>query len=57
VVKNTTAEKVGKMLKGVEKNYVNRNEYPQRKALWKSPVEKSVENVEKWRFSTAITAF
>ena len=25
--------------------------------LWKSPVEKSVENVEKWWFSTGISAF
>jgi len=31
--------------------------YPQPEKLWKTPVEKPVENVEKWQLSTGIPSF
>ena len=47
-------EKVEEMSKYVENAYVNQNAYP---AVWKSPVEKVVDNVENSRVSTDIFEF
>ena len=44
-------EKVGRPSTFVEKNYVNRFVY---RSVWITPVEKSVDNVEKYEFSTVI---
>ena len=41
------------MSKGVAKCYVNANEFHKCIPLWKRPVEKSVDNVEKFGVSTA----
>jgi len=57
VVKNTGEEKIGKLSFPVAFDYVNRFAYPLFSMLWKEPVEKAVENVEKCEFSTGITAF
>ena len=53
IVKNRNCEKVGKMSKDVAKCYVNTNEFHKCIPLWKSLVEKSVDNVEKFGVSTA----
>ncbi len=57
LVKTTRGEKVGKRSKGVELIYVNQNEFPVCMFLWKEPVEKPVENVEKFCISTAKPGF
>ena len=44
-------EKVGRVSPFVEITYVNRSAYFD---VWKMPVEKSVDNVEKYEFSTVI---
>ena len=50
-------KKVGVLSKSLFFNYVNLPEEGCGKALWKTPVENSVEIVEKYRFSTAISGF
>lgn len=52
VVKTTERKKVGILSKVVEINYVNQINDPQSDFLWKSPVDKPVEIVEKFGFST-----
>ena len=52
VVKTTERKKVGILSKAVEINYVNQINDPQSDFLWKSPVDKPVEIVEKFGFST-----
>ena len=41
----------------VEKYYVNQSVYTAKAILWKSPVDKPVDNVEKYEFSTAKPMF
>jgi len=57
VVKNTGEGKIGKPSYFVGFDYVNRFAYPLFSRLWKAPVEKAVENVEKCGFSTGIPVF
>ncbi len=52
MVKNTWCEKVRKMSNDQETDYVNAAERNLPSGLWKTGVEKSVENVEKFWFST-----
>ena len=48
-----TGEKVGKMSKAPASCYVDRWAFPQNQLLWKRPVEKPVECVEKFGFPQA----
>lgn len=48
-------EKVGKLSKSALKNYVNSKWISTGYPLWKTPVDKSVEIVEKFGFSTSIS--
>ena len=57
MVKTTEVGKIGIVSIFVIFDYVNRFAYPLFSNLWKSPVDKAVENVEKCEFSTAIFAF
>ena len=52
LVEILSEEKVYILSKGVQKHYVNTFCILSTFELWKTPVEKSVENVEKFRFST-----
>ncbi len=49
----TRGEKVGTLTKNVEYGYVNQNGFSECMDMWKRPVEKPVENVEKFHDSTA----
>ena len=57
MVKTTEVGKIGIVSIFVIFDYVNRFVYPLFSTLWKSPVDKPVDNVEKCAFSTAIFAF
>lgn len=54
LVKNTRGEKVRILSEQVEFDYVNQNELCNCIPMWKSPVEKPVDSVEKFRVSTGI---
>ena len=54
LVKNTRAEKVGSLSNGVDFSYVNHNEFLFCIYLWKRPVEKLVESVEKFCLFSAL---
>ena len=54
LVKNTRAEKVGSLSNGVDFSYVNHNEFPFCIYLWKRPVEKLVDSVEKFCLFSAL---
>ncbi len=56
LVKKTGRRKMGKKSKSVEENYVNKPAFFRPFSLWKRPVEKSVESVENFGFSTGIGA-
>ena len=57
VVKTTEHEKMENRSISVVFDYVNCFVYPLFSILWKPPVDKSVENVEKCGFSTGIPVF
>lgn len=57
IVKNTKRVNVRKMLKAVEKRYVNLGAESRYFCAENSPVKKSVDNVEKSCFSTGILKF
>ena len=54
IVNILTDEKVGILSEVVEISYVNQNVYRRFLSLWTIPVDKSVDNVEKSAFSTAV---
>jgi len=56
-VKNTKGEKVGGLSHFVELSYVNQIAFHNGIVLWKSPVDKPVETVEKFCVFTGIPGF